>query len=282
MDLLQDYGSENSSSDEEGPPPPASVTSIHDDDDNRSQPNKKRKNRKAIEIVSFQNVSPSTIFVRSVPHIPGNWAGHLFCPVPNDSSGWHTDIMTESVLRFQQHLENDFGEFGGTQIISHVPPNENNARTLPTIIPMHLSLSRPFALQLSSLESFVTKLQQRLQHLPATTLRVHPTAERILVNDDRTRSFWTWPVDANPTLMAILEEIDAVLQAYKQPTYYDPPLFHISLASVVGDLEAISTKNIQNSSPKPSTANKSLYMTVNQIHCTFGTTKHYKMDLLQR
>ena len=275
MDLLQDYGSENSSSDEEGPLP-------SDTSNNGSVTNSKKKfkRNRCIEIVAYESVSPDT-FVRSVPHIPGNWAGHVFCPVPSNHPAWH-EAMTESVLRFQQHLRNLGEDFTGNQIISHVPSRNNNNATIP-VPTIHLSLSRPFSLQLSSVESFVEKLQQRLKYIPTiSALCVYPTAERVLVNDEGTRSFWTWPLGStstqqHATLIAITEEINSVLRHYNQPPYYNPPLFHISLASVAGAIPAATT----NTKTTSSASRKSLYMPVKQVLCTFGTTKHYKIDLLQ-
>lgn len=279
MDLLQEYGSENSSSSDEEVPPPRNTSS----NESVTNAKKKRKTNKCIEIVAYESVSPDT-FVRSVPHIPGNWAGHAFCPVPKNHHAWR-EAMTESVLRFQQHLQKLGDAFSGNHIISHIPSNSGNNinETMPPPT-IHFSLSRPFSLQLSSVESFVEKLQQRLQYIPTIpALCVYPMAERVLVNDEGTRSFWTWPLGSastqqqHPTLMAIMEEINSVLRSYNQPPYYDPPIFHISLASVSGAIP-VTTANAKTT---PTASTTSLYMPVKQVHCTFGTTKHFKIDLLQ-
>lgn len=279
MDLLQGYGSDSSSGDEDSGPSTLNVATAANNNPSSNHHGNDNSQLK-FEIVSAENVSRNT-FVRSVPHIPGNWAGHLYCPLPENDISWHKE-MTESILRFQQLLQQQAVTEGHerSQIITQIPDIHSSANNNNSSV--HVSMSRPFVLQLSSIESFVAKLNQRLQHLPTTTLRVHPKSERILVNDEKTRSFWTWPVDPNPTLLAILEEIDSVLQIYNLPVYYDPPLFHISLASVVGDLTTMSGSKKTSVIYVTQTSGEPFYMAVNQMHCTFGTTKYFKIDLLER
>lgn len=235
MDLIGDYGSD-------------------DEDRNNSHTTKAKK--RLIEIVPSLQV-PYDTFVRSVPHTAGNWTGHVYCTIPQVA--W-TECMEESVRRFQEHLQQDCS-FSDLQLISHLDQE------------IHMSLSRPFVLQLSSISSFVDKLRKRLTQLPSTTLKVNANKEKILVNDEKTRSFWTWPMDANPILLAIVEEINAVLHSYNQPPYYDPPIFHISLASVVGELKT----KIKGTSTIKAIAPRALR--VHQIHCSFGKTKHFSFDL---
>jgi len=301
MDLLKGYGSDNSSSssssssssDEDDVEYSSSTAAnaVHttttttttsstiNNDDSAIKPTTTN-----IDIVSINDVSPN-FFVRSVPHIPGNWAGHVFCPLPllsldcgSTTGGWNYE-MNASLLRFQKLLQQRQQQQQKTikgPIVSHIPTTTGGTNN-PFAV--HLSMSRPFVLQLSSIDSFVAQLQRRLQYLPTTTLRVHHHQEKILVNDEHTRSFWTWPIDSNGMLMAILREINAVLKLYRQPVYYDPPLFHASLASVADDLSSLATTS---SNEDDSNGNNGcLYFAVDQIHCTFGTTKHYTIDLSQ-
>lgn len=257
----------------------------------------RHNNRRNIQIVSStqNNNVKAEAFVRSKPHVPGNWSGHVYVPIPASNNTAWKDAINESLVRFQIHLEDRPQQKQQqdviTTIVSHVDEG------------LHLSLSRPFVLQLSSISSFVECLQQRLQYLPTTTLRVSPGKEQILVNDDQTRSFWTWPVDENPTLISIIDQINTVLQRYKQAPYYDPPKFHISLASVAGDLLATAGNNNNNNTisagngnnnrkrKAPTTSSSSdndhektttvLYLPIRQLQCTFGTTKQYTIHLQQ-
>ncbi|CAB9519974.1 U6 snRNA phosphodiesterase [Seminavis robusta] len=266
MDLLGDYGSD-------------------DDDDSDTisitPTTRKRKRSKEqddtaitpppITIVPSQSIKAST-FVRSTPHVPGNWAGHVFAAVIR-LEDWR-NTLTESLHRFQVYLEK-IGFAGGT-VISHLDSNE-----------LHMSLARPFTLQLGSIQPFVQQLEKRLCHLPTITLCINPCDEKVLVNDDRTRSFWTLPIHANPTLRAIVEEVDAVLQNYNQPAYYNPPVFHVSVASVVGDLEALANRNCQQtktakSRGSSSTKSHTRHVNLKQVQCSFGNTKCYSINLLQR
>ena len=261
MDLLEDYGSDSSDD--------------NDNDDKKAKIEEFPPRR--IEIVPSQQADPET-FVRSTPHIVGNWAGYIYAAVPIKNECLQ-DAMSESVVRFQHYLCQI--RYPGNQLVSHLDH--------PTL---HLSLSRHFALQLSSIESFVEKLQKRLQLLPTTTIRLS-SSEEILVNDDKTRSFWTWPIATNAALLAIVEEINAVLKIYNQ-LRYDPPKFHVSLASVVGDIIRHHVTNANDSNdgffkhggpPADSNATSTSattevhYIRVKEIECSFGTTKKYRIQL---
>lgn len=248
MDLLRDYGSESSSEDENKLTDVQVVSSWHG------------TTSKGAEIVPLKKANSGT-FIRSVSHVPGNWAGHIFCETPCCEE-WQQE-MADSVLRFQQYLHG-IG-FQGKELFSHTDGQ------------IHLSLSRPFSLQLSMIESFIKQLRSRVTHLPGSTARVRPSSEEILINDDKTRSFWSWPVEANDTLLALVEEIDTVLNMYDQPPYYDPPKFHISVASVFGN---ISTSLTDASSQSTSCKGVPFYLPIHTICCTFGTTKEYKINLL--
>jgi len=301
MDLLQDYGSDNSS---KGGSDRAMKRQRKEEDEAKPQTS-------TIEIVSSKDVVASETFVRSTPPVVGNWAGHVFAPIgtpsPNETA-WKEALM-KSVLRFRHSLEEQ--QFPATQIISHVDITSATAATNKNdnhkdedlsddeiegfssdeeyqddfFSSIHVSLSRPFALQLPSMESFVEKLQSRLQHFPPLTLAFRPSHARVLVNDSGTRSFWVWPMDTTTAtttstqLLAMVQEINAVLGMYNQPPYYDPPIFHISLASVVGN---VLEKNPQE--PPPAAAvdeEEPLFrMRLTQIHCDFGGNQRlYKINL---
>jgi Uncharacterised conserved protein len=253
MDLLEGYGSSD------------------DENDSTSVDNPEER---MIVIVPSSSV-PSNTFARTIPHVPGNWAGHVFGSIPIDDE--LRQSLAASLSRFQEHLKTKFqpstGQQKQLQIISHLDCDH-----------LHLSLSRPFALQLASIDSFVTQLNKRLCLLPMMTLRLNLSAEHLLLNDEKTRSFWTVPVDTSPTLMAIVEEVDAVLKTYNQPPYYTPPLFHISIGSLVGDLaDVTNTTTITIPPPTPTTNSNNLwYFMLKQVECTFGTTKSYSIKLLER
>lgn len=101
---------------------------------------------------------------------------------------------------------------------------------------------------------------------------------------------------ANQQIKRILHHIDHVLTQYQQDSYYESPEFHISLASVKGNL-----LNDIDSDQMPKSFHSSLHdgdtddddndddddgvgppliLTIDHVYCTFGTTKSYKIDLL--
>ncbi|OEU19760.1 hypothetical protein FRACYDRAFT_268083 [Fragilariopsis cylindrus CCMP1102] len=68
--------------------------------------------------------------------------------------------------------------------------------------------------------------------------------EIVLMNDEKTRSFWCWNVYPNATLRRLLAHVDAVLKTYNQPIYYRPARFHVSVASFPGNiLEKLADNN---------------------------------------
>jgi hypothetical protein len=125
-----------------------------------------------------------------------------------------------------------------------------------------------------------------------------------LVNDDKTRSFWSWKVQPAAALIKIVSHVDGILQDYNQPKYYEPPVFHISLASFNGDLTDLSlavgqpdistppsddennqihpSKNSKNdaSDAESSDDDDNPLVVVDQVVCQFGTTKTYTISLL--
>lgn len=209
------------------------------------------------------------LFIRKVPHTPGNWASHVFVKV----SLCHVGSARKSVARFCSRLEN--AGWTGT-VLSH----EAN---------LHLSLSRPFFLQLSSIESFVRSLKKSLMHEHSTKLLV--TGETLLVNDERTRSFWCWKLTENPSITRILKHVDKVLTDYKQDPYYEAPEFHVSLASLAGNVQDLfPSQRHANEADRVASAdsadeeedadsNVPLILSVDHVYCTFGTTKTYRIDL---
>jgi 2'-5' RNA ligase len=213
--------------------------------------------------------APPDLFVRSTPHQRGHWSGHILVPIASWS---HSSTIAQSIRTFQKYLERQ-GHSGVLVQHDH----------------LHLSLSRPFSLHLAQLESFFDQLSKRLAHVPATTLYVDRTGG-VLVNYEKTRSFWGWKVQPNQILRSILGHIDAVLQNYNQPKYYDTPIFHVSLASFAGHVvqhhemiaeneSSSSSSSSSDESEEDEEEDKTDTVLLDQIHCKFGTTKNYVIQL---
>ncbi|KAG7359457.1 hypothetical protein IV203_034555 [Nitzschia inconspicua] len=178
-------------------------------------PRTKRPKNGCVEISSSSQVPPET-FERSVPHRRGHWAGHVKIPVTKSLPSLE---RKQSVQYFRKMLERQ-GHSG--VLVEHES--------------FHISLSKPFSLQVSQIESFVQQLSQRLvQDVREFNVCVDTTGT-ILVNEEGTRSFWCWTVHPSPSLMRSVRHVDSVLARYNQPSYYQPAHFHISVASFPGNV----------------------------------------------
>mmetsp|Transcript_5595 Transcript_5595/g.11818 ORF Transcript_5595/g.11818 Transcript_5595/m.11818 type:complete len:395 (-) Transcript_5595:151-1335(-) len=112
-------------------------------------------------------------------------------------------------------------------------------------IPLHISLSRPFYLQEQSIASFVDHLTKALSIFAPIPITFNPNQPpQVLVNDERTRTFLTIPAlssvhqqqqQKSSDIIKLIRAVDAVMERFGQPTYYDHPRIHVSIASVPCD-----------------------------------------------
>ena len=244
---------------------------------NNEMPSTKRQKRGSIEIVSSSQVPPDQ-FVRSVPYRRGYWSGHVKIPCNND----HPFVDLAGTIQQAVHQIQQTLEVAGVSglLVRHED--------------LHFSLSRPVSLQLACLESFVQTLQSLIQYERSTCLMVDTSNILVLVNDERTRTFFGWSVQPNPTLLRIIGHVNRTLRNYNQPAYYDPPIFHISIASMVGDVADLwkQTKTLKNNVPPPKDDDddnddddddddtiEPRWIRLEQIHCSFGNKKEYIIGL---
>lgn len=272
MDLLQLIGSSSESEDED------SDNQNAENGDNKSNKGRKReeeeskeenrgkKKKQASITILAASKAPSYLFKRTISHRQGHWAGHIMIPVKSFSPSF----ICGSIQEFQHKLQHH----GYSGIV--VEHDET-----------HLSLSKHFSLQISNLEPFVRHLKKRLEKERPTKLYVN-TSGNILVNDERTRSFWGWNVQANTGLRRILSHIDSVLQQYNQPPYYENPIFHISLASIAENVGHLNNSNIempdQSESDSTHTSDDECYandntIVVDRVVCKFGNKKTFEIML---
>ena len=216
---------------------------------------KKRKQGCVSIILSSQ--APASLFARSVPHKRGHWSGHVMVMIQFSSK-----MVERSILKFQRQLEKQ--GFSGT-IIRHEQ--------------IHLSLSKYFSLQLGFIESFVKQLEVRLQHERSIRVPVDHNRGIVLVNEENTRSFWGWRVLQNATLTRLVQHVDVVLKSYNQPSYYDPPIFHISLASFPGNVLDVLEEEDDDDDSSDDDDNECDYIHIDSIQCKFGTIKSFIIDL---
>lgn len=240
----------------------------------------KETTRGHVKLIDSTEAKATDLFEREVPHTRGNWTGHVFVDMP--SSFWRR--ANTSVASFCSCLEE--AGWKGT-VLSHTAN-------------LHLSLSRPFFLQQSSIESFVHSLQQQLSLERSTKLVVK--GEKLLINDNGTRSFWCWSLASNLFIQRITDCVDGVLRDYNQKTYYESPEFHVSLASLPGNVEEILKRHAATKEARQGAAEGNdsrsgcsdeykdedggdesnygpIIISVDHINVAFGTTKSFRIDL---
>ena len=79
-----------------------------------------------------------------------------------------------------------------------------------------------------------------------------PSLAEFLVNDYCTRSFLAIPVGMNNKsnfqrnkIVDLIKTVDQSMLEYNKPTFYDPPVLHLSIASLPGDLSFVWNLGIQ-------------------------------------
>jgi hypothetical protein len=247
---------------------------IDSDDDHNKDQKESRKRSKLLKsgkqikrgsvTILPSSQAPADLFVRSVPHKQGHWSGHVRVPIDFSSSVKSLiddDLIDLTVRGFQKRLE--LSGVTGT-LIRHES--------------IHFSLSKYFSLQLGSIESFVKNLSTRLSMERSITLVVD-TSGILLVNDEKTRSFYGWRVRPTPSLLRILKHVDDTLLNYNQPTYYEPPIFHISIASISGDVSSQLNQSSEGDSGSENDDGGPAALKLNEVQCRFGTTKQYSIQL---
>lgn len=194
---------------------------------------------------------PPDLFERSRPHTIGCWSGHVHIDIDLDST-----LVETAVAEFRNFLTTS--GYRGPLVVGER---------------WHLSLSRDFYLQEANIESLVDQLRDRLSHHAAFGVRVTSRAT-LLSNDDQTRSFWCLHVPTTRALTGVVAEIDAVLERYGLPKYYEPAEFHVSVASIPGVVDATRDVGQQ---PNCRLVGQSVW--VEEIRCTFGSTKSIAIAL---
>mmetsp|Transcript_23721 Transcript_23721/g.51857 ORF Transcript_23721/g.51857 Transcript_23721/m.51857 type:complete len:397 (-) Transcript_23721:68-1258(-) len=215
----------------------------------------KARRKGSVDVVSSKEAQVSGVFSRSVPHRRGHWAGHVKIPI----------LTTPSLLSDDDDDDDDLEVLRKLKVIS-VEASRNFLErhgisgTMVEHDDLHLSLSKHFSLQIAHIEPFVQRLGELLLQEPGTSIRVDTAwgsyqelsgltttqgndrvgggsiDEIVLLNEEKTRSFFCWSVRPTATLGRIVSRIDAVLKRYNQPVYYDPAHFHISFASFPGNI----------------------------------------------
>ncbi len=212
--------------------------------ENLRNKNKVRR-RGRIQIISSSKAKDSEIFSRSTPHRRGHWAVHVKISVLTPSPVSIDDRLLQERKRDNVKTFRDLLERRGI------------SGTLVEHEYLHLSLSKQFSLQVAQIEPFVRQLTNLVQHEHSTKLHMDSTSaselrsmcdsgsidEIILLNEEKSRSFLCWKVQPSVTLRRLVTHVDHVMKSYKQPVFYKPAKFHVSIASFPGNLRDMLTSD---------------------------------------
>ena len=95
----------------------------------------------------------------------------------------------------------------------------------------HISLSRRFHLRHLHIEPFLNDLALTLGVASKFYVQVGGSKPFVLSNDEETRHFLCLSVaDPSSALQQMVSSINNTLKQYRQPQYYDDPIFHVSIA----------------------------------------------------
>jgi hypothetical protein len=95
----------------------------------------------------------------------------------------------------------------------------------------------------------------------------------------------------NSSITRILKHVDNVLRDYKKEPYYEEPEFHVSLASLAGNVQDLFplqrhaseadrvASGDSTDEEEDADSDVPLILSVDHVYCTFGTTKAYRIDL---
>ncbi|KAF9167313.1 poly(U)-specific 3'-to-5' RNA exonuclease [Actinomortierella ambigua] len=145
---------------------------------------------------------------RSKPHVDGIWATTVYIDIPLTEE--LTDIVSTIVARAKA-----------------LHP------TLETIPEPHISLTRLFRLPALHLDRFKRDIKAVFEK--RCKVRLSFSGLQCFSNDEQTRSFLTLRVGSgHADLESMLAEMDSLAVKYGQPTFYDTPELHASIAWALG------------------------------------------------
>ena len=165
--------------------------------------------------------------VRSFPHVPGQFATHVFMtvdPPPARETGILLRRFLVGMKEFIPNFDVIYGETG-----------EDNES-------LHLSLSRTVPITSPQIQPLVSALRQsltksRLGNPPS--IRVGAPASA-LVNDEGTRTFLTLTATSSHAgerpLLKLIDIVSRVFTRHGLPPYYSNPRLHVSVGWCLGEV----------------------------------------------
>lgn len=178
--------------------------------------------------------------VRSFPHVEGNYALHVYIPVPLSSAAKRQlePLMKKafSIASELKPMEIDLLSHPSSAHMSHEPKLAKE---------YHLSLSRTVPIRVHQINSIVAMLQHKFECQKGFWLELDQW--EVFVNDEQTRSFLSLEV-VGQGLSKICRQINIVNEVFKLhnlPEYYETPRPHISVAWAMGNATPSLKKCVQ-------------------------------------
>ncbi|KAJ6584660.1 U6 snRNA phosphodiesterase Usb1 [Mycena capillaripes] len=192
-------------------------SSEESESDSSNPPPKKRK----LPVLStslappehFDNPSLHQGRTRTIPHIDGQYATHIYASVPLDRGSTLFKLLCKIL----------------TSAKTMVPTLDDFWSSLEDSKPeLHISLSRPIYLRSHQREDMKRAVKRIAENTPPFTASFAHLSE--LVNDEGTRIFLVLEIGAgHHELTTLTASLTPALRAIRQQDYYTAPRFHASI-----------------------------------------------------
>ncbi|KAI5064109.1 hypothetical protein GOP47_0020779 [Adiantum capillus-veneris] len=167
--------------------------------------------------------------IRSFPHVEGNYALHVFMPVP---------FSAIARRQLEPLMKKAFS------IAPELKPMEMELLTSATVQTSdevtlakeyHISLSRTVPIRVHQINSIVDMLQNKFDCQKGFWLNLDQW--ELFVNDEQTRSFLSLEVVGKglPEICRQIQVVDEVFRLHNLPAYYKAPRPHVSVAWALGN-----------------------------------------------
>ena len=148
--------------------------------------------------------------------------------VGNAEGSWGSYVSLQLQSRLLRHVVG--------RALAEGPKSCPNGEKFSPNKSLHISLSKQFYLRAHHIDPFVAALGLALGVASRFHIRVG-SSPFVLSNESAERHFLCVPVaDLTGALLRLVDSVSDVLAQYRQPRYYEAPIFHVSVAHTGEDL----------------------------------------------
>lgn len=200
--------------------------------------------------------------IRSIPHVEGNWATHVFIECKllfSPFFPFSTFFLTPGTLN--ENLKS---------VITNI---EEIFTDIHAISSPHLSLSKTFILRYHWIESFFSSLKDKLKGSTPKFLLQLSSDVVYFSNEDKTRHFacilaseWNQQL-----LISLVGRVDSCLREFDLPVYYEEPSMHVSILWKLSEFSSEEKAEIESKIKNlMETAQQVLDVVIDKISCKSG------------